>query len=105
MKNTVGNFQVSEVNTQGTSLIKELPKLTNKKVKEIFGFLPAGLKDKYSNGIVLIHKDEKVVPSTSFWAEDSCKGIYTLYTCGGEWRIGGFPGNQHTEELAQLLSK
>lgn len=59
---------------EGTSLLKAI-KSSNCRIKEVFGKLPTGLRQKYSNHLIVTHGDTGEV--------------FTIYTCFGEWRVGG----------------
>ena len=102
MKN---NFiRKTNISHRSTSLLRPLPGVTNERIAELFGPLPkyTGIGEKYSENIILIHKDEPYIESTKFF-DDQATGIYCLYTSIGVWRIGGFSSNKHINELEKLI--
>ena len=97
--------RVKDINIAGTSLQLELPEITNADIKKLFGELPAGANahTKYSDeSIYLVNNIEKPVESIQYY---DGRGIYTLYTLYGVWRIGGFPGNKFTQQLRDYIVK
>jgi hypothetical protein len=103
MKNIKWSNVSGKYIANGSSLIKPLPNLTNAKVKKLFGKLPEGTKEKYSEAIVLINNIETPIDGNKIFPDNNPKGIYTLYTCHGEWRIGGYKENALTDELVSFL--
>jgi hypothetical protein len=99
-KNTTPWKINTKISANATALMIVLNDVTDYQVKSAFGKLPTGLKQKYSNQLVITHKDEKAIEETSC-AEGT--GIYTVYTCYQEWRIGGFITNEHMEDLASFI--
>lgn len=96
----------SEAPCTGSSLAKELPGVTNQRIQKLFGVLPSGVcaHEKYSDHLVLTNEVEGHHGETAdvdFW--NGLKGVYTLYTCYGEWRIGATANSKFVEELAAYI--
>jgi hypothetical protein len=90
------------VSRGGTSLLLELPNVTNKMVKKKFGKLPDGLKDKYSESLHITNNIETPIGRKK-WCDEKASGIYTLYCSYGVWRIGGFGNNKLVKALEEYL--
>lgn len=102
---TILQWKISnDLEIGGGELLIELPGITNKRIKQLFGKLPAGtgIYNDYSDAIIISNNVEKIVSPTRFM-DKNAHGIYTLYTSFGEWRIGGFEKNQYVEELKSYI--
>lgn len=84
-------FSVSDVTVEGTGFAVELKDVTTLQLKSLFGSVPKGFgkKNKYSESMFITN------------AKDP-KGVYTIYTSFGIWRIGSKGAS--VEGLADLVS-
>jgi hypothetical protein len=92
-----------------TSMQLVLPGITSEDILFTFGECPdSDPSEYYGESITVINDVEKVSETVCSDLANGVEykdgeGIYTLYTAGGEWRIGGFDGNKCTAELAGFM--
>lgn len=95
----------TKIDSIGTSFSMSLPNIKNETILSLFGKLPTRLKQDFSNRLVLVHDDLEPDKGDGSFVRSN-KGIFSLSTCRGVWRISNglsMRDDKYVRELKSLI--